>query len=193
MTSRPAGEKALPEAEPAPSGGCCPEGSGRLPAGFTLLELVVVVAILALATALVFPRLPAAESGQLRSSARSVASLLRYLGEKSATSKVAYRLHVNLGEGSLRVAQLANGTEIPPADPFLTRRVLGSGIAITDLELPRLGKVTTGEETVDFNSNGLGEFLIMRLKTPGGEACTIVAYPDGGKVKVMTGYQEVSR
>ena len=114
--------------------------------GFTLIELIVVLLILSMTAALVVPRLPATDSMELKSSARSLASMLRYLGERSVGSKNIYRLHLNISENSLRVTRkLANGDEIPPDDPLLSRKVLAAGIVIADLQTPRLGKVTEGE------------------------------------------------
>jgi len=143
--------------------------------------------------ALVVPRLPATDSMELKSSARSLASMLRYLGERSVGSKNIYRLHINISENSLTVTRkLANGDEIPPDDPLLSRKVLAAGIVIADLQSPRLGKVTEGEVLIDFGAAGLGEFLTLHLSSAKGENFTIAGYPRGGKVKILSGYQEVT-
>ena len=85
--------------------------------GFTLIELLVVLVLLSITAALVAPRLPATDSMALKSSARSAASLLRYLGDRSIGSKNIYRLRINISESSLRVTRkLASGDEIPPED-----------------------------------------------------------------------------
>ena len=161
--------------------------------GFTLIELLVVLVLLSITAALVAPRLPATESMALKSSARSTASLLRYLGDRSSGSKNMYRLHINISESSLRVTRkLASGDEIPPEDPLLSRNVIASGIIITDLQSPRLGTVTEGEALIDFGAGGLSEFLTLHLNSPKGESFTIVNYPRGGKVKLLSGYQEVT-
>jgi len=161
--------------------------------GFTLIELMVVLVILSITAALVVPRLPSTDAMELKSSARSLASLLRYLGERSISSKTIYRLHVNIRENSIKVTRkLANGDEIPPEDPLLSRNTLTAGIVIADLESPRLGKVTEGEVFIDFGSAGLSEFLTIHLNSPKGEIFTVTGYPQGGKVKIISGYQEVT-
>lgn len=161
--------------------------------GFTLIELLVVLVLLSITAALVAPRLPATDSMALKSSARSAASLLRYLGDRSIGSKNIYRLRINISESSLRVTRkLASGDEIPPEDPLLLRNVIASGIIITDLQSPRLGTVTEGEVLIDFGASGLSEFLTLHLSSPKGESVTIAGYPQGGKVKILTGYQELS-
>jgi len=161
--------------------------------GFTLIELMVVLVILSITAALVVPRLPATDSMELKSSARSLSSLLRYLGERSVGSKNIYRLHINISENSLRVTRkLANGDEIPPDDPLLSRKVLAAGVVIADFQSPRLGKITEGEVLIDFGAGGLAEFLTLHLSSSKGESFTVAGYPQGGKVKVLAGYQEVT-
>lgn len=161
--------------------------------GFTLIELMVVLVILSITAALIVPRLPATDSMELKSSARSLASMLRYLGERSVGSKNVYRLHLNISDNSLRVTRkLANGDEFPPDDPLLSRKVLATGIVIADFESPRLGKVTEGEVLIDFGAGGLSEFLTLHLSSPKGESFTVAGYPGGGKVKILSGYQEVT-
>jgi len=161
--------------------------------GFTLIELMVVLVLLSIAAALVVPRLPSTDAMELKSSARSVASLLRYLGERSIASKNSYRLHINISENSVKVTRkLASGDEVPPEDSLLARNALAAGIDIADLQIPRLGTVTEGEVLIDFGAAGLTEFLTLHLNSPKGESFTIVGYPQGGKVKILSGYQEVT-
>jgi general secretion pathway protein H len=161
--------------------------------GFTLIELLVVIVLLSITAALVVPRLPSTDAMELKSSARSCASLLRYLGERSIGSKNIYRLHINISDNSIKVTRkLSSGDEIPPEDPLLSRNVLATGIAIADMQSPRLGKVTEGEVLIDFGAGGLSEFLTLHLSSAKGESCTITGYPQGGKVKILSGYQEVT-
>ena len=161
--------------------------------GFTLIELMVVLFVLSITAALIVPRLPSTDAMELKSSARSLASLLRYLGDRSIGSKHTYRLHINFRENSIKVTRkLANGDEIPPEDPLLSRKALADGIVITDLQTPRLGTVAEGEVLIDFGAAGLSEFLTLHLHSPKGESFTVTGYPQGGKVKILSGYQEVN-
>lgn len=167
--------------------------SGARSSGFTLIELMVVLVLLSLTAALIVPRLPSTEAMELKSSARSLASLLRYLGERSIGSKNIYRLHINFQENSIKVTRkLANGDEAPPEDPLLSRKALAEGIVITDLQSPRLGTVAEGEVLIDFGAAGLSEFVTLHLHSPKGESFTVTGYPQGGKVKILSGYQEVT-
>ncbi|GFE57257.1 prepilin-type N-terminal cleavage/methylation domain-containing protein [Geobacter sp. AOG1] len=162
-----------------------------LSGGFTLIELVVVLAILAMVALLVFPRLPSTSAANLRSSARTLAATIRYMGDKAVTSKNAYRLRVNLTDTRLAVVKMVNGEESTDTDPFFSRQILADGVTIEDVTIPRLGKVTAGEVAVNFGPAGLEDFAIIHLKGSRDTHFTVTAYPQNGKVKVEEGYQEV--
>lgn len=154
---------------------------------------MVVIAILSLVTMLVVPRLPQAESTELRSSASSLAATLRYLGDSSVTSKTYYRLHLNISANSLRVTRkLPSGDEVPSGDQFFDRKILAGQVVLTDVQTSRLGKVTEGEVLIDFNSAGLSEYLTIHLKSGVAKEITVVGFPGTGKVKILDGYQELS-
>ncbi|HBA88634.1 MAG TPA: general secretion pathway protein GspH [Geobacter sp.] len=161
-------------------------------AGFTLIEMMVVIVIVAMTAALVIPRLPAPEATRLKNSARNLASGIRFLNDQAIITKKVFRLHLNLSENSTRISQLsAGGEELQPGEQFMSRRLVEEGIVIEDVTLPRLGLVTEGEVAIPFGPGGSSDGITIHLK--GGEKhFTIIAYPSGGKVKVLEGYQEVT-
>lgn len=160
--------------------------------GFTLLELMVVIFIISLCAGIVIPRLPAPEATRLKNSARNLASGIRFLNDQAIITKKVYRLHLNLGEESTRISQLsATGDELQPEDQFMNRRLVEEGIQIEDVTVPQLGLVTEGEVTLPFGPAGNAEGITIHLKG-GDQHFTIIAYPSGGKVKVLEGYQETS-
>ena len=68
-----------------------PQISCGKPSGFTLLELLVVILIVSLISALVLPRMAASLPGvQLKSTARAVAASLRYARSKSVFESTPY-------------------------------------------------------------------------------------------------------
>ncbi|HZV80823.1 MAG TPA: prepilin-type N-terminal cleavage/methylation domain-containing protein, partial [Geobacteraceae bacterium] len=132
----------------------------RLCGGFTLLELLVVIVIIAIAAALVAPRLPTTESMELQGSARTLAATIRYLEERAVAGKMFYRLRLNISANTVRITRkLASGDEIPPDDRLLDREIFGKRVAITDVSTPRLGKVSEGEVVIDIGGAGLTDFL----------------------------------
>ncbi|HZV80649.1 MAG TPA: prepilin-type N-terminal cleavage/methylation domain-containing protein [Geobacteraceae bacterium] len=162
-------------------------------AGFTLLELLVVIVIIAIAAALVAPRLPATESMELQGSARKLAATIRYLEERAVAGKMLYRLRLNISANTVRITRkLASGDEIPPDDRLLDREILGKRVAITDVSTPRLGKVSEGEVVIDIGGAGLTDFLTIHLASGAEQAFTVAALPNNGRVKVLAGYEELT-
>jgi general secretion pathway protein H len=163
--------------------------------GFTLLELVVVLVILAGVAALVVPRLSALQDGETRMAARNIATLLRYLDERAVAGRKSYRLRIDLNEQQLTVLQLNGaGEEHLPDDPFLQRNPLGAGSArITELTTERLGTVTSGTVTIPYGVGGLSEPLVLHLGETGSGQYTVQALPINASVKVVEGHVEMIR
>ncbi len=171
-----------------------PEPRTSIKAGFTLMELMVVIAILSIVVAVVLPRLPSTESTRLRDSARSLASAIRFVGDRAATAKEGYRMHLNLSDSTVWTRKLtASGEETAADDPFLGRRLIAEGIVIEDVTIPQTGKVSEGEVTIGFGPGGLQDFMIVHLKDSKKGRFTVTAFPNNGKVKVEQGYLGVEQ
>src|SRR5689334_2248010 len=143
-----------------------PKGAaGMTRKGFTLLELMVVIFIISLAAAVVLPRLPAPEGTRLKSSARNLATTIRFLNDQAIITKQVYRLRFNMTDNTVSITRLAaSGIEGPPDDQLLNRKVIEEGISVEDLTIPRLGKVSEGEVTVPFGPGGNQDCLTVHLK-----------------------------
>ena len=153
---------------------------------------MVVIVIIAISAAVVIPRLPSPEGSRLKSSARNLASGIRFLNDQAVITKGLYRLKLNLAENSTSIVKLsAIGDELPPDDQFMGHRIVEEGIGIEDVTLPRLGTVSEGEVIIPFGPGGTPDCVTIHLKG-GAQHYTIIAYPSGGKVKVLEGYQEVT-
>lgn len=161
--------------------------------GFTLIELVVVIALLAMAALLVFPRLPDTGTAALKGSARSIASTIRYLFDRGAETGRPYRLRFTIGSSEARVAEIRpDGVEIEPSDPFLSRRIIADGVTVTDLQTPRAGKTTAGEVALDFAPAGVAEPATIHLRGGDGGEMTVTVFPYGKRVTVVEGYRELA-
>jgi general secretion pathway protein H len=153
---------------------------------------MVVLVIIAASAAIVFPRLPSPEGTRLKDSARHLASGIRFLNDQAIVTKGLYRLHINLADNSTRIAKLSStGEELAPDDQFMSRRLVEEGISVEDVTVPQLGKVSDGEVLLSFGPNGYADCITIHLKG-GDQHYTVIAYPSGGKVKVLEGYQEVT-
>ena len=159
--------------------------------GFTLIEIAVVLAIIGLVLALVLPRLPSSDSENLKVSARTLASTLRYMQDRAATGRTIYYLRLEPGTDSVTVLEAAaDGSEKEPADPLLQKRLVKEGIVVADVIIPRLGKVIDGKIRLDVGNTGLRDFVVIHLRSPADKFWTVMAFPASGKVKVYDGYQE---
>ena len=154
--------------------------------------MMVVIVIIAIAAALVIPRLPSPRGSRLKSSARNLASGIRFLNDQAIITKGVFRLKLNITENSTAIVKLsALGDELPPDDQFMSRTLIEEGISIEDVTDPQLGKISEGEVVIPFGPGGNADCVTIHLK--GGERhYTIIAYPSGGKVRVEEGYQEVT-
>lgn len=166
--------------------------SSRTSAGFTLLELVVVLIILSVVIAVVLPRLPLLQESNLRASARQTAALLRYLDERSVATKQSYRLRINLDEQRIDVLKrIITGEDIPVDDPFLQRQTLAGGVVISDLITERQGRITNGQVVIPYGPGGLVEPLLLHLSLANGSSSyTLQALPVSSTVRVFAGYQD---
>jgi len=159
--------------------------------GFTLIEMTVVIVIISLVALLVLPLLPSSDAANLRSSARQLSTVIRYLGDRSVTTKTHYRMQVDLTDNRISVKKIVNGEETAPEDPFFARKFLADGVTIEDVETARQGKLGEGAVDVDFGVAGLGDFTVIHLKGAKESHFTVTALPSGGRVEVLEGYQEM--
>lgn len=166
--------------------------TGTSSKGFTLLELVVVLVILAGVAALVLPRLTVLLDESTRSSARNISTLLRYLDERAVAGRSRYRLQVDLNEQRITVLQVAASGELrPPDDPFLLRTPLVGDARIADIMTDRTGTVTSGTVTIPYGPGGLSEPVLLHLGTAETQQYTVQALPVSASVKVAKGRLEI--
>lgn len=161
-------------------------------AGFTLVELTMVIAILSLVALLVIPRLPSTTEGDLKDSARNLASTVRYLADLAIATKTGYRLRLNLAAGNTEITRiLPSGEEVEARDSLLNRQPLREGIVFEDITISRAGKQTAGTVILDFSPLGVDDFVLFHLKSEISDRYyTVALYPGSGRVEVSEGYQE---
>ncbi len=159
--------------------------------GFTLIEIMVVVVIISMVLMLVIPKLPSSDQNNLKNSARTLASTLRYLQERAAASGSGFSLTMAPGTDHMKISEVSgDGSRVEPKDPLLQKSPIIAGIIVTDVRIPRLGKVTEGELRVDVGVGGIRDFVTIHLQAPSGQFWTVMAFPSGGKVKQYPGYLE---
>ncbi|MFO0753336.1 MAG: prepilin-type N-terminal cleavage/methylation domain-containing protein [Thermodesulfovibrionales bacterium] len=146
--------------------------------GFTLLELLVVVFIVALVTAVVYPSLHFMEGKRLHAEAKRVASILRFLNDTALAAKEECSLKVDFREDVLSW----KGPDFDRSEKFRTL----AGVA-----LPSKGELREGEVTLFFDALGGRESITVTLREEG-EALKVVFNPLSGRVKIAEGEETPS-
>jgi hypothetical protein len=154
--------------------------------------MAVVIVIISMVAIIVLPLLPSTGAADLKNSARRLSTVVRYLGERSVTTKTPYRMRLDLNDSTVVIKKIVEGEETNPEDPFFSRNILDDGVSIEDIEIQRLGKLGEGVINVDFGAAGLGEFIVIHLKGEKDGRFTVTAFPYGGRVEVLEGYREIS-
>ena len=159
--------------------------------GFTLIEIAVVMVIISMVMLLVIPRLPSSDQENLKISARTLASTLRYMQERAASSRTGYFLTLMPGTETIKMYENgSDGNAAVPSDPILQKSPVKEGIIVADVRIPRLGKISDGNMRVDVGVAGLRDFVTIHLRSAEGQFWTVMAFPSGGKVKAFAGYHE---
>jgi general secretion pathway protein H len=142
------------------------------PRGFTLIEIVVVLAILAVATALVLPSVGrGTESLRLRSEAGRVAALLRQARLEAVSQRRATRVILDPARNT---AAMVAGDPDHPGRP--DRQVeLPAGLRL---------RAVTGGESVRFSSRGVAHETRWLVEAAGGRRLAIDVEAITGRVTV---------
>lgn len=144
--------------------------AGRSQSAFTLIELMVVLFIVSLMAALVLPNLRYSES-KVRTQARKVASILRYMNETAAARKETLSISFDLDKGSI-TWQDSDGERSEDID------------SLSAVELQSRGMLREGELVVFFQPLGLREYLMVYLRQDDEER-TVAFNPVSGRVKII--------
>ncbi|MBI5048568.1 MAG: type II secretion system protein [Deltaproteobacteria bacterium] len=156
--------------------------------GFTLLELLSVIAILGTVLLVVFPKIHFFEDYTLNAEARRVAGLLRYLEESASAKKIYYRVWFYPEKELFKIETSIDGIEFNKSqEPLLRGLSLKKSVEMEDVVISSLGRINEGEAAVVFNPIVGAEPFVIHLKM-GQRLLTIGYNPYSGKVKVLKGY-----
>ena len=159
--------------------------------GFTLIELVLVLFIVGLLLATVFPKLSGLGQGDLKPASRHLIRTVQLIMDRATATKRLYRLHYDLENQQYWATVLQGNGEFVPVDPtILTRVTLPKPIEIEDVTTLRHGKVTQGEAYTQFYPTGMVEKTLLHLSRGDEDTVTLIIQPLTGRVKVKEGYVE---
>ncbi len=157
--------------------------------GFTLIELIVVIAIVSTVLLIAFPGLSALEGYGFRSDARRLAGLIRALDDLSTTEGLYYRVWFYVEDESVRVESSSDAAVFTKAeDSDFGGFHLGRTTELEDVVIAGLGKVASGEAAVIFNPSVGAEPFSLHLRR-GERRLTLSYNPYSGRVRILEGYQ----
>lgn len=164
----------------------------RAAAGFTLVELGLVILILAVAATIVVPRLGDRARADLVSHARRLALTFRHLRHEAILTGQVHRLVYDLERHRYFVLS-SDGRTFRRVGDRLGRGIrLPDPVAFADVYLPATaGKVYDGLAATDFYPTGEVDPTVVHLSN-GTEAYTVQVEPLTGRVAVYAGYFDIT-
>ncbi len=146
-------------------------------AGFTLIELVVVIFIISLTTALIMPSFWDTGERALKSEAKRIANTLRYIYDEAAARKQTYIFKIDLDTGSWGFESGHESRSFRMKDDVMFR----------DVVIPSVGEVSYGKVALSFGPLGPEEPVTLHLMKDKAEY-TVKFNPLNGRAGVYRGY-----
>lgn len=154
---------------------------------FTLIEVLVALAIVALAVGLTVPKLTELSGLELRTSARRLAGAARYAADQAAVRKTPYRLRFDFAARAYRVERLDGDTWQPDMASLGAPVTLPGRVRVALVETRRAGRQREEEATVEFYPKGHAERAAVQLAVGDDRAYTIEVRPYDMRPRIHEG------
>jgi prepilin-type N-terminal cleavage/methylation domain-containing protein len=149
----------------------------KSPSAFTLIELIIVIIIISLTTALIMPSLWDTGEWAVKSDAKRIGNTLRYIYDEAAGKKQTYLLKIDLSADSWSFESEKESRKFEMQD----------NVMFKDIMIPSLGEVTIGEVTLKFGPLGAEEPVTLHLIKNETEY-TVMFNNINGRAKIHEGY-----
>lgn len=164
-------------------------------AGFTLLELGLVLLIIGVMLAIVVPRFGDRGRAELLSTARKVAGAFRYLRHEAILNGRPYRLVFDMDNQIILVdvgdVSGIEGSFARDEDNAVGKIRLKDPIAITDVNLPFVsGKIAEGTVWTTFYPDGYVDITVVHIDNGLDVYTLYVSNPLTGRVNLLPNYLE---
>jgi prepilin-type N-terminal cleavage/methylation domain-containing protein len=160
-------------------------------AGFTLLELAVVLLIIGLVMAIAMPRFGAFQGTELRSESRRLAARSHYLYEEAGAQKVLLRLNFDLNHSTYFVTRLdpfaARPSFRPETGPAGGVFTMPADVRLRDVWVEGAGLFRSGIVVCEFYPSGTADAAVVHLADRNGGVMTIGIDPFDGAVSLVFG------
>jgi general secretion pathway protein H len=165
--------------------------TARRDAGFTLIEIAVVVFLIALMTLLVVPSTQTFHTSRLKHETRRLAGRERFLYDQAAAGKLVLRLIFDLDAQTYSVARLDPHAPIPAFSPDLedgaATVMLPPDVRLRDVTVEGRGTVTKGTVNCNFYPEGYVDATVVHLADNFGHVFTLSFQPLTGRVSIARG------
>ena len=144
---------------------------------FTLVELVVVIFIISLTTALVMPNFWNSGKRALKSEAKRIGATLRYINDEAVGKKRLYTVTFDLDSGSWGFRSEGESRTFH----------IRNDVILNAVRVPSLGNVSSGEVIMEFGASGPAEPVTVHLLA-GEDEYSVQFNHISGRSKVYRGY-----
>lgn len=160
-------------------------------AGFTLIELAVVIFIIGLTLALVTPHVGGLRGTRLKSEVRRLAGRIAYIGERATANKLVMRLTFDLDNNRYFVSELdpyaAMPTFVPDSQPGAAPIRLPNDVFLRDVTVENIGTLNRGMISANFYPEGWVDATLIHLGDEWGDIFTLAIDPLTGRVAIWRG------
>jgi len=156
--------------------------------GFTLVELVVVLLIIAACVTVVFPKLSNGllEQQQLRNSVSKIASVTEYAHQRAISTHLMHRLNIDVERGIYEVtAHTTDGKIVLIGDGLSLAGQLPEDIYFSGVEFPNRRAGSEKVVTIEFSPQGWVEPATIYVESLEGRKMGIVMHEMLGTVKTL--------
>lgn len=166
--------------------------SHPLNSGFTLLELMVVMALVAVVLGLSGPRLrEALLTDTLTSSVRQMIGVLGNMRNEAAWEREGRTLHMNLGSGQIWATWPSLSPE--EQDQALRKGLqLPGKVTILSVWIQGEGRISQGEARIHFSARGYTRPATIHLGSADGRQFTMALSPFLPSIQVHEGYVDLA-
>lgn len=166
-------------------------------AGFTLLEISLVLLIFAVILTFAIPRLRDPSAQELQSNVRKLATTFRFLRNEAVLNGRVYLLNYDLDQQRYWITSEAapDGSSGAGVDVeqelglFARPTTLPNTVAFSDIVFQGVGKLAQGQMFTRFYPDGYVEPTVVHMDN-GRQATTLTIWPLTGQVSIYDGYRD---
>jgi general secretion pathway protein H len=159
-------------------------------AGFTLIELAVVVVLVGLLLGLVVPRLPGVGEGELESTARRIAGMTRHIYNEAALTGLEHRIRIDLNQQRIEGFRLEADRELVAMTGNGRGSQLPDSVRFVDVERLGVNKMISGQFDARVLPVGWIDEMVIHLRGDDEQVMTLHLLPLTGVTEFFVGYKD---